>query len=610
MPKTSPRLLAAKVAHAVTSLTGKKKKAPPTPPEAAQKSKRKRPITLLDRGTHVYHADHDWVVDAILHAHSDDPQYMLRRLDEPSTTLKVQWSEPDLEVRLPHKGLLRSPKIKTPAELVKLGRKAVSVGFPDDRRANMWEWNEKQNRPSLRNARIDCDPRCSDEGKPPASHIKKVTKETTRCGGNLLLPCIKYAAGKDVGKRAVGPLPGGGGVYLDQTVEHGTTLHHPEEERMEGCKAHVSAVMQTSVVLFSAGKAFDRTTIDRDLAICMALDVRDPNGIWYDASWVPGERTGEALSKAEQKKGQKLLDGKLRNSIVFDPDEMAYLQYQRSVVYERETGRFLLGSACDQPEYHKIADKLRVHGEPMQYMAGEGLSKDAQGNPTRLKFCSHRTRDALDDDEEQRMHYVGLKSDLRNVKSNANLDKKWSDRRVNTDDKADLALYAAPLEQPQYWLWSQQKTYEMMAAEYQKAFPRATTYKMAMLETVDTERRSHSDIGCFFSKSRLASFLGITSGFNSASHSDPRDINVAFAIAAKCGKTNATNTECGCDPRGCRACLMDPRMEKEEFRKENEALTSGERLGVLAANDPSKARHRLFGVAQRARETARCSRCE
>ena len=55
---------------------------------------------------------------------------------------------------------------------------------------------------------------------------------------------------------------------------------------------------------------------------------------------------------------------------------------------------------------------------------------------------------------------------------------------------------------------------------------------------------------------------------------------------------------------------MDPRMEKEEFRKENEALTSGERLGVLAANDPSKARHRLFGVAQRARETARCSRCE
>ena len=124
MPKTSPRLLAAKVAQAVGSLTGKKKKAPPTPPEAAQKSKRKRPITLLDRGTHVYHADHDWVVDAILHAHSDDPQYMLRRLDEPSTTLKVQWSEPDLEVRLPHKGLLRSPKIKTPAELVKIGRKA------------------------------------------------------------------------------------------------------------------------------------------------------------------------------------------------------------------------------------------------------------------------------------------------------------------------------------------------------------------------------------------------------------------------------------------------------------------------------------------------------
>ena len=101
----------------------------------------------------------------------------------------------------------------------------------------MWEWNEKQNRPSLRNARIDCDPRCSDEGKPPASHIKKVTKETTRCGGNLLLPCIKYAAGKDVGKRAVGPLPGGGSAAAATAADRGYWLL--EALTMRDLVAHV-----------------------------------------------------------------------------------------------------------------------------------------------------------------------------------------------------------------------------------------------------------------------------------------------------------------------------------------------------------------------------------
>ena len=143
------------------------------------------------------------------------------------------------------------------------------------------------------------------------------------------------------------------------------------------------------------------------------------------------------------------------------------------------------------------------------------------------------------------MHYVGLKSDLRNVKSNANLDKKWSDRRVNTDDKADLALYAAPLEQPQYWLWSQQKTYEMMAAEYQKAFPRATTYKMAMLQTVDTARRSHSDIGCLSRATATASRELPATG--SVKGGRPSAV-LRLACATTCSR-NSASSRSSCGPR-------------------------------------------------------------
>ena len=83
-------------------------------------------------------------------------------------------------------------------------------------------------------------------------------------------------------------------------------------------------------------------------------------------------------------------------------------------------------------------------------------------------------------------------------------------------------------------------------------------WKSAIGAKVDTARRAHYDLGAYLDEARLIEFVGITSAYWSPAHEDLSDVGFTTIVA---GKSGERLPNCGCDERGCVACLQEPELD-------------------------------------------------
>ena len=384
---------------------------------------------------------------------------------------------------MPHLGAKTAQPLKSASTLMSLARSAVLAAFMDVAEADF-------KLPIQRLREQKCAP-----------HILSSDAAHKRCKGHLLLPTLTFATGTHKGKHPVNVLGPGDIIFFPGKLPHGTINHESWAERDKYTKAHVSIVMQISEYLFSCGGNFDRSKLDEDMAKLAVLDAKDPKGRWVDAAWIPVHNTHKPIKK---------LTDDLKHPKEFKADKMAFVEEGKYILYDEKTNEIY--TFCEIRAHPETAKVMRTHFEPMKDMHSEDY-KGAYEHEEHLHFCAGRSRDELKTDvtrsgHEQRMHYLGPHSDKANGPSRAFPGDAWDERKVNVDSVADLTLYAAPTRQPNFWMWSMKEVlYEELGDIYRTSLPRVSTYLVAMLATVETHRRGHTDIGLFFSSDRLAGFF-------------------------------------------------------------------------------------------------------
>lgn len=389
-----------------------------------------------------------------------------------------------------------------------------------------------------------------------ADELLGLPPTATMCGGHFYLPCLKdrssgklivIAMGPDDFIHFLGTKLGSRGQAVP--LSHGTLIHsHAASNCLPGCGAHASAVAQHDCETLKL-TVLQSAMLTEDAQLCVQEDILAPDSFWQGAAFVEVDWDEDYMpldARGRTDQDRMPADEELVN-VEFDATKMVIVDARKAVLVDASTALPILLYACASEPAAKVATNLRSHTAPLGELPRPGR-----------RFNLGRTTGGIRAEKagvQQRMEITGGRS-CPYAASPVTADRAGLAAHIVNPD-GDLGLYASTLDEFEYWTAPiMLEMYRDLASMLKSVVPRGSRYTAALQSTVDTARRSLTDIGFYLEESRvLGESVGISTRYRASVHNDSTDLLFTTAVAGKCGRVRV----CECSARGgCANILFQP----------------------------------------------------